>query len=295
MFGFMAGYRRMAAIFVMFAMSFCLCNAQPAIDEPLSVGQKKEYRILAVGNSFSMDAVEQNLHELASAAGYSCEIGNLYIGGCSLERHVSNAENDAKAYEYRKVNFKGEHTVRNETSIREALCDGEWDFVSVQQVSQLSGLYETYAESLPVLLDYIKKYCPTAEIVLHQTWAYSENSTHEGFLNYGREQETMYSAIVSASQRAVSEFGIGRVIPSGTAIQNMRATSVGDNLNRDGFHLNELGRFTAACTWFEAIFECDVRDNGYENRSLGACEQRLAKLASHAAVENPYSVTTVTE
>ena len=41
-------------------------------------------RVLAIGNSFSQDAVEQYLHELGEAEGYELVIGNLFIGGCSL-------------------------------------------------------------------------------------------------------------------------------------------------------------------------------------------------------------------
>ena len=44
-------------------------------------------RVLAIGNSFSQDAVEQYLHELGKSEGYIMIIGNMYIGGCSLERH----------------------------------------------------------------------------------------------------------------------------------------------------------------------------------------------------------------
>lgn len=38
-------------------------------------------RILSIGNSFSEDAVEQNLADLARADGRCAIIGNLYIGG----------------------------------------------------------------------------------------------------------------------------------------------------------------------------------------------------------------------
>ena len=46
--------------------------------------QQKTVRILAIGNSFSQDAVEQYLHELAEAEGISTIIGNMFIGGCCL-------------------------------------------------------------------------------------------------------------------------------------------------------------------------------------------------------------------
>lgn len=65
-------------------------------------------RVLAIGNSFSQDAVEQYLHELGKSEGYIMIIGNMYIGGCSLERHVKNIRNNTPAYAYRKVDKNGE-------------------------------------------------------------------------------------------------------------------------------------------------------------------------------------------
>lgn len=67
-------------------------------------------KVLAIGNSFSQDAVEQYLHELGEAEGITMIIGNMFIGGCSLERHVQNIRNNAPAYAYRKVEKDGEKT-----------------------------------------------------------------------------------------------------------------------------------------------------------------------------------------
>ena len=68
-----------------------------------AAAQRDTVRILAIGNSFSEDAVEQHLYDLAKEEGVPVIIGNMYIGGCSLERHVNNARNDAPAYRYRKI------------------------------------------------------------------------------------------------------------------------------------------------------------------------------------------------
>ena len=46
--------------------------------------RQKVIKILAIGNSFSQDAVEQYLYELADAEGMPVINGNMYIGGCSL-------------------------------------------------------------------------------------------------------------------------------------------------------------------------------------------------------------------
>ena len=247
-------------------------------------------RILAVGNSFSRDAIEQNLYEIAAAAGVKCEIGNLYVGGCSVERHVENLRSDAAIYEYRHIYPDGRIVDTPDVTMREGLCDAEWDYVSVQQASHFSGFYDTYA-LLPELLEYIKAHCPTAEIVFHQTWAYAADSDHEGFVGYDRDQQTMYQAIMTVVERVATENGIRKVIPAGTAIQNARATAIGDHLNHDGYHLNTLGRYIAACTWAETLLGVDVRGNEYESPLCDRESQLVGQHAAHAAAANPYSVT----
>ena len=54
-------------------------------------------RILAIGNSFSEDAVDQYFHEICAAAGKRVVVGDLYIPGCPLERHHLNAQTDSAA------------------------------------------------------------------------------------------------------------------------------------------------------------------------------------------------------
>ena len=78
--------------------------------------RQKAVKILAIGNSFSQDAVEQYLHELAEADGISTIIGNMYIGGCSLERHVKNARANDSAYYYRKIGLDGKRVEKKNES-----------------------------------------------------------------------------------------------------------------------------------------------------------------------------------
>ena len=275
------------------AIVLASCEKEAPELPPLPDDDDGIVRILAIGNSFSANAVEQNLYELARSAGKVCEIGNLYIGGCTLAQHADLFHRDAASYEYRTIDRTGHYSNRKGVAPSEALHDGTWDYISVQQASALSGLYETYEADLPALLAAVKGACPSAVILFHQTWAYAADSPNAGFANYGRSQQTMYDAIVRATERVTAAFGIDRVIPSGTAMQNLRATEVGDNLTADGSHLNPLGRYTAACVWFETIFGSDVRENPYERADLPADYQRLARAAAHAAVESPFAVTAV--
>ena len=256
-------------------------------------GQRKVVKILAIGNSFSQDAVEQYLHELAEAEGISTIIGNMYIGGCSLERHVKNARDNASAYAYRKIGTDGKKREKSKMSLETVLADEDWDYVSLQQASPFSGMYETYEASLPELIEYVKARLPKkTKLMLHQTWAYASTSKHSGFKNYNRDQLTMYQAIVDAVKKAAKANKVKIIIPSGTAIQNARTSFIGDHLNRDGYHLDvKVGRYTAACTWFERIFKHNVVGNPYGPEGLDEARKTVAQKAAHAAVKHPYKVT----
>ena len=255
--------------------------------------QQKTVRILAIGNSFSQDAVEQYLHELAEAEGISTIIGNMFIGGCSLERHVKNARDNAPAYAYRRIGTDGKKREKGKMSLEAVLADEDWDYVSLQQASPFSGMYETYEASLPELIEYVKARLPKkTKLMLHQTWAYASTSKHSGFKNYNCNQLTMYQAIADAVKKAAKANKIKIVIPSGTAIQNARTSFIGDHLNRDGYHLDvKIGRYTAACTWFERIFKHNVVGNPYTPEGLDEARKAVAQKAAHAAVKHPYKVT----
>src|SRR5699024_6074437 len=92
-------------------------------------------KVLAIGNSFSEDAIENYLYDLAAAENIPIVIGNLYIGGSSLEQHWDNAQADSPAYDYRKITQEGNRTNMPETSIQTAVADENWDYISFQQLS----------------------------------------------------------------------------------------------------------------------------------------------------------------
>lgn len=255
-------------------------------------GEDGIVRILAIGNSFSQDAVENYLHELADSAGFTTIIANMYIGGSSLETHYDNAVGDLGAYSYNKIDTSGNKTTTSGVKLSTALADEQWDYVSLQQVSSLSGLYDTYSPYLSYLVDYVKSYVSGVKLVWHQTWAYAQTSTHSGFANYGNDQQQMYQAIVSAARNAYNEYSFDVLVPTGTAVQNARTTFIGDNMNRDGYHLNvEYGRYTAACTWLEAVLGASAVDNGYAPSGVDGSLKTAAQESAHAACLTPDTVT----
>lgn len=253
-------------------------------------------RILAIGNSFSEDALEYYFYGLAKAGGHVVIVGNLYIGGAPLDLHWKNAHENNSAYDYRKIGVDGVKHNTPKISLEKAIKDEKWDYISLQQASPKSGLFETYVEPLPKLFDYIKATStnPKVKMVFHQTWAYAKNSTHEGFLSYHKDQSEMYQSIMSASKKAIKLKPFDLLVPNGAAVQNARTSSIGDNMNRDGYHLNlDYGRYTASCTWYEIIFKQSVIGNTYVPANVGAEKASIAQKSAHAAAKKPFKITTI--
>jgi hypothetical protein len=274
---------------------FITVLAALAMSVVLSFAQNDVIRILAIGNSFSEDAVEEHLHSLAKEEGVTLIIGNMYIGGCSIERHVNNLRADKPEYKYRKITAEGVKSETPDFSLSKALADEQWDYVSVQQASPYSGLADSYG-LLPELVDYVKARVPEdAVIMFHQTWAYAKNSNHQSFPNYGRDQMKMYNAILSVTEmisEAMNDIKI--IIPSGTAIQNARTSLLGDDMTRDGYHLSRpQGRYTAACTWLEAVLGINPVGNTYCPEGMTAEQCKAAQKSAHKAVKNPKKISVI--
>ena len=222
--------------------------------------------LLAIGNSFSVDGL-QYFWNIARSLGVSkVVLGNLYIGGCSLATHYTNAKNDSASYTY-YYNDNGTWKTTSSYKMSTALKARSWDYVSMQQNSGNSGLESTYNSNLTNLISYVKGKLTNSKtkLVWHMTWAYQKDSTHSSFANYSNNQTTMYNGIVTAvTNKILTNSNFDRVIPNGTAVQNMRSSYVGDTLTRDGYHMSyDQGRFLVALMFVKSITGLDVAKNTY--------------------------------
>ena len=226
------------------------------------------------------------LHQIAKGAEFDLTAVNLYIGGCSLERHMETI-NEGQQVHHREVNgtYPGEFC-----SVKEGLLSGEWDVVTIQQVSHKSGLEETYEPYGSQLLEYVAKYAPNAKVYFHRTWAYEIDSTHGQFPNYDCGQKKMYDMIISATNKFCEKHSLP-VIPSGDVIQALRKTPEfdyakgGESLCRDGFHMNLIyGRYAVAATWFETLTGKSIFDSTFVPEGADEGKIELIKKVVHSMV-----------
>ena len=255
---------------------------------------KKSIRILAVGNSFSVDAMEKHLFQVLTSLGYNDIIlGNLYVAGCSIDTHWTNVSGGKKEYTYYETKPEnGVWKTRRNVAADYAFETVEWDVITVQQASPDSGRSGTFG-NLSKLVGWLKEKSPDAKILYHMTWAYQKDSTHWAFpAYYGSDQAKMYNDIITATRdTAAKTAGVQGVIPVGTAIQNLRTSSLGDNLTSDGHHLlDTYGDYTAAVTWACYITGESANKVTYRPDTVADHFDEIARSVTNALAK-PYAIT----
>lgn len=271
-----------------------VCLSCGEVFKEVTLPATKSVKILAIGNSFSIDATTF-MYDLFKAAGVEDVIvGNAHISGCSIEKHYQMAQSGEQAYSYTKYTANGKEN--KDSSLFELITDEEWDIITLQQASQYSGIPETYAD-LSSLISYVLDNCTNlfVDLKFHMTWAYEQSTNHGGFKNYDRDQMTMYKAIANTVQEVVLKHSeITGIIPSGTAIQNLRTSYLGDTLTRDGYHLsNDIGRYTAGLTWVSYITGVSPDEISWVPPSHGNINEDLPPIreAVKNAISTPFDVT----
>ena len=234
-------------------------------------------KMLSIGNSFSQDALFY-FRGLADDAGIEVDVWHMCIGGCSLERHYNNMMGDMAIYGF---SVNGER--RPDAALSEVIETEQFDIVTIQQVSHMSGLYSTYHPYVDALAEYIRKHQPNAKLWLHKTWAYEIDSGHSGFAAYMKNQDVMYKAICNVYKKVAEEIKADGIIPSGDVIQALRSKPEFNypqepSLCRDGFHMHLLyGRYAVAATWFETLLGGNILESNF-----ATFDERVGTLGQEA-------------
>ena len=236
---------------------------------PLPAG-KGHLRVLAIGNSYTVDAlwyVQQILEDVGlDKTTYS--VYHLAHSAASLEHWWEEAEQEKNL----EMTFcAGQHMAVEKGTLKELLALG-WDVITFQQYSVFSIDYSTFNPWLRHLIDFSRQYCPNKEVTFAWQMAWSYNDiVVPSMSNYVR-----WLRIGLATQQMIISDGIDLIIPAGTAIQNGRNTSLNDDsqLTCDGTHLDRgVGRYIAACTWVQTLFAPVYGFSVYGNGAMPRMEE----------------------
>ena len=274
----------------------------------------KHVRLLAVGNSFSGNTTHY-LGDLVAAApgGNHLTFGHASIGGCPLEKHVGLAE----AFEKDPQDPRGRPYEKGKMSLRDMLQRDKWDYVTIQQASIKSFELDSYRPWAKQLYDYIKRYAPQAEVLIHQTWAYREDD--DRFRSGEFSADLMHQRLTEAYSTIAGELGC-RMIPVGNAFKTARATGWGFDakftvdpkayqypkapeqgrtlhagwrwstrgdkrkLAVDTHHAGVAGEYLGGCVWFEFLFQQSIVGNTFVPLGLTADDARSLQNVAHRVV-----------
>ena len=248
-------------------------------------------KILSIGNSFSEDTME-HIGSIAKAVGITeFKFANLFIGGCSINRHYGNIVNDTAEYIYFTDQGDG-WTKTKDFSIAKALGEEEWDFISIQHGTGDKSRYtspESY-ENLEKLTDRVRSMNPSAKIAFNMAWVAEPESSHHEISSYGGDQILMYEKLTALTQKYVAPL-VDVVVPTGTAVQNARP-HIPKKLTRDNFHLSyDLGRYIAGLTFLKRLCDIDLNAITHCPEGITDNELQIAKKAVLAAVKTPYATS----
>lgn len=233
---------------------------------PLNL-QKKTLRVLDIGNSYTEDAIHY-LPLLTKHSGVDVSDMCLYKavrGGASFKNWCDiYCDNDStKSYSITKVlgglnaNISGIAATGNGEKFRNTLSNNEWDLIIIHQVSTYAPYFEKWEEDgdaghLSELIQLIRQHQPNATIgflLVHSYWdGYGGNKEKSSF--------ERWKLIVESTRKLSENYNIDFIIPYGTAIENLRASSLNNeyDLTIDGTHCaSGLADYTAACCYFESL------------------------------------------
>ena len=240
-------------------------------------------RILAIGNSFTEDAM-QYMDAMVKASGIDMSricVSTLTEGSSNFETWL-NKDYENKVFSLNRVT--GTAVMQHEGKLRELLHQN-WDVIVVQQSSTLSYDWKSFAY-LKGLEEKLLMYCTNPGLCLAFQLVWSHDHSEMPYVLEGN---------IACCKKMMNRYGIDLIIPTGVAIQNARDTRLNDDmyLTRDYWHLNKgMARYIATATWFESLFKpvfnVTVMDNSCQPDGKNAYDDIvLAKQCVIKAVTDP--------
>ena len=226
---------------------------------------KADLKVLDIGTSYTQDA-QTYLPQIIKASGIDTDFSlyRAFRPSASFKTWV-DCWNDADN-EYYSIDFcagtsldgiSGSGSAFDGALFRKALQSVKWDIILIHQVSTYSNDYSLWEGNgaggyLQELIRIIRVTNPQVTIGYLMTHSYRgsywANTEGSSLLRWRNTAE--------ATKQLKQEYGIDFIIPYGTAVQNLRASSLNDTyeFSEDGTHMGAgLGDYVAGCCYFESL------------------------------------------
>ncbi len=186
--------------------------------------EKEPLRVLMIGNSFSLSVMRELPNIVDAQDEYALDITSMYIGGCSLERHINEYEAAKKDPEHRP--YKIDRYVTGQGRLKripgnliEMLDARKYDVITIQEASPRSMEKKGWDEYGDKLVAIVREKQPQAKLLLHQTWSYRLDAPL--LKKWKLSQDAMFERVRAIYADRAKHFDCG-VIPMGEAVQIWR-------------------------------------------------------------------------
>lgn len=226
-------------------------------------------RVLFIGNSYvGVNNLPDMTRQLALSLGHTLEVASSNPGGYTFQQHTGN------------------------TTTRGLIAEGNWDFVVLQEQSQLPSFppSQVASQCLPyaaALVDSIRTYSPCADAVFYMTWGRQDGDqqncpgwppvcTYEGMQARLRESYLLMAMNNDAE-----------CAPAGAAWKRIREEHPTINLySSDGSHPSVAGSYLVACTMYSTFFRKSTVGATWHSTLDAATAAILQQVASSTVLDS---------
>lgn len=228
--------------------------------------------VLFLGNSYtSVNNLPQLVQSLSSSAGKTLIVDANMPGGMTISGHVNDATTLSK------------------------ISQGNWDYVVVQEQSQVPTIdYYRYNDMYPALTDLkflIEQYNPCARIITYMTWGRrlggqqcdpSNTYCSPVFADFNHMQDSLTSAYTQISNLLNIQCA-----PVGVSWQNILNDTALVLHSSDNSHPNIDGSYVAALTIYSALWKATASGILYDAGLTPALAQYYQQMSDYTVFNSP--------
>lgn len=198
-------------------------------------------RVLFLGNSYTYtNNLPQLIANMARATGDSLVFDSYTPGGYTLDQHALDPVSRGK------------------------VMTGNWDYLVLQEQSQLPAIPGYYSNELSGLCDLFRTHNPCGRLLFYMTWG-RKNGDAVNCASF----PTMCTYIgmdtmLRANYLSMARAQLGDLSPVGAVWRYVRQQAPAIDLYQpDESHPSEAGSYLAACSFYAAIFQKNPTPAGY--------------------------------
>lgn len=199
-------------------------------------GQKKQLRVLCIGNSYTQDNMSYVPFIMKRIApDINLTLGMSYYSGARIDQYIDFFDNDTRVLMYSKMTSAdsswttwGTNTTTpgpNQKTIKEILSDEPWDIITIQQGSAYMASWQSFS-NLNGWIDRIVTYERSLGLRhIRIGWLMPQMRKPQEFVS---PDTYTYANMIDCVEKVIQTSPCSFVIPCGTAIENARHTSLDD-------------------------------------------------------------------